>query len=90
MSYLIEFYSHDHHKDVIVPTFFDAKLEDVLKCNSGKEQLQQMFVQCLKNENMNPFDLLLLHKHVVNKSQSDSSSVDHIPEDLEKPTLTRQ
>lgn len=85
MSYLTEFYSAEHHSNVVVPSFFDAKLEDVLKSNSGKEALQQMFVSCLKSENMNPFDLLKVHKFVT-----DITSDDFIPEDLEKPTLTRQ
>jgi hypothetical protein len=85
MSYLIEFYSPELYSNFIVPTFFDAKLEDVLKSNSGKEALHQMFVACLKKENMNPVDLLKLHKFVTEVKNDD-----FIPEDLEKPTLTRQ
>lgn len=85
MNYLLDFYNDEHHKDVIVPSFFDAKLEDVLKSNSGKDAIQQMFIACLKTENMNPFDLLLAHKFLI-----DTSTANTIPEDLEKPTLSRQ
>lgn len=85
MSFLLDFYSTKHHKDIIVPSFFDAKLEDVLKSNSGKEAVLNMFIACLKTENMNPFDLLLAHKFLV-----DPTLTETIPEDLEIPKLVRQ
>lgn len=75
-------------KKLIVPCFFNAKLEDVLQSNSGKKAFNDMFISCLKNEKMYPADLLLVHKFLVEEEvQTENES---IPEDLEIPKLERQ
>lgn len=74
-------------KKLIVPSFFNASLEDVIKSNSGKKAYNDMVIACLKTNSMFPADLLLAHKFLINPSESESES---IPEDLEIPKLKRQ
>lgn len=66
-----------------VNAFFGANLKDVLASNTGKNAISQMFIHCMKNENLNPFELLLKYGFIQKIN-------DEIPEDLEIPVLKRQ
>lgn len=72
---------------LIVPSFFNAYLEDVIKSNTGKKAFNDMMIACLKSQNMYPADLLVAHKFLITESELNSET---IPEDLEIPKLERQ
>lgn len=86
MNDKINLYVDEKYSKCLVPNCFNSTLGDVIKSNTGKNLITDLFLFCLALEDIHPIEILIKHGYLIRPDDN----LDIIPEDLEIPVLKRQ